>query len=179
MPGGLAHAVTARNVPETRAELETARTAGAPVGRSASGVRAESLAPLLLGSMVGALIAGRLETAGACLLVAWLAAWGAGAGWPSSAWLRMLAAGLALSITLNLYLNPGHPLPLPAIFGLRATQEGLRNGVLLVLRMTGAGVALHGLKALWPGERAADELAGLLAPLERFRVPVRKARAVL
>ena len=35
------------------------------------------------------------------------------------------------------------------------------------------------MRALWRGERAADEIASLLAPLERVGVPVRKARAVL
>ena len=141
--------------------------------------RGEPRAPLLLGAMVGALVAGRFETAATCLLVAGLAAWSAGAEWPSAAWLRMLAVGAALSIVLNLYLNPGRPLPWPAIFGLSATFEGLENGVLLVLRMTGAAVALQGLAALWPGERAADEVAARLAPLERFGVPVQRARAAL
>jgi energy-coupling factor transporter transmembrane protein EcfT len=169
VPGGLAHAVTARTLLSDR----EARPEPTPPGL------AETLAPLLLGSMAGALVAGRIETAAACVLVADLAAWSAGAGWPSAQWFKLLAWGAALSIALNLYLNPGHPLPLPAIFGLHATREGLRNGALLVLRMTGAGIALHGLKALWPGERAADELAGMLVPLERFHLPVRKARAVL
>ena len=187
MPGGLAHAVTARTSrPEPEATPNSARPAGAhPIPRPAASaeparrVRAETIAPLLLGSMVGALIAGRLETAVACVLVACLGAWRAGAGWPTAAWLRLLAVGAALSLALNLYLNPGRPLPLPALFGLRATVEGLVNGVLLVLRMTGAGIAVHGLGALWPGERAADEIAGLVAPLERFGVPVRRARATL
>jgi energy-coupling factor transport system permease protein len=187
VPGGLAHAVTARTSRlEPEATPKSARPAGpqsipqsATSADPARPVRPESLAPLLLGSMVGALIAGRLETAAACVLVACFAAWRAEAGWPSAAWLRLLAGGAALSLALNLYLNPGRPLPLPAIFGLRATVEGLWNGVLLVLRMTGAGIALHGLRALWPGERAADEIAGLVAPLERLGLPVRRARATL
>src|SRR5206468_12197591 len=33
--------------------------------------------------------------------------------------------------------------------------------------------------AAWPGERAADAVARLLGPLERLRVPVREARAML
>lgn len=180
MPGGLAHAVTARPLSEAEAAPESGRPDRLPAdARSASSARPESLAPLLLGAMVGALIAGRLETAAACVFVAGLASWAAGAGWPSAAWLRMLASGAALAIALNLYLNPGRALPLPAIFGAHATYEGLRNGALLVLRMTGAAIALHGLKALWPGERAADELAALVAPLERIGVPVRRMRAVL
>jgi energy-coupling factor transporter transmembrane protein EcfT len=169
VPGGLAHAVTARPLgPEIESRAESA-----PPGRS------QTLAPLLLGSMLGALVAGRLETAAACILVAGCAAWSAGARRPSRAWFRLFAWGAGLSITLNLYLNPGAPLPLPAVFGLHATREGLVNGVLLVMRMTGAAIALQGLAALWPGERAADELAGLLAPLERFGLPVRRARAVV
>jgi len=153
----------------------TFATTGAPARRA----RPETLSPLLLGAMVGALIAGRLETAALCVLTAFAAAALAGAGWPKPAWLRLLATGATLSILLNLYLNPGRPLPLPAIFGLRATWEGLTNGILLVMRMLGAAASVHGLRALWPGERAADEIAGLLAPLERLRVPVRHGRAVL
>jgi energy-coupling factor transport system permease protein len=186
VPGGLAHAVTARTFPpEPEATSQSARPAVPhSIARPAASpparrVRPETVAPLLLGAMIGALIAGRLETAAACVLVACLASWRSGAGWPTAAWLRLLAVGATLSVALNLYLNPGRPLPLPAIFGLRATFEGLMNGVLLVLRMTGAGIALHGLRALWPGERAADEIAGLAAPLERFGVPVRRARATL
>ena len=138
MPGGLAHAVTARPLSKAEAAPESGRPDRLPAdARSASSARPESLAPLLLGAMVGALIAGRLETAAGCVFVAGLASWAAGAGWPSAAWLRMLASGAALAI------------------------------------------ALHGLKALWPGERAADELAALVAPLERIGVPVRRMRAVL
>ena len=187
MPGGLAHAVTARTSrPEPEATPKSARparaqsfTANAATPAPARRARPETVAPLLLGSMVGALIAGRLETAVACVLVACVAAWRAGAAWPTAAWLRLLAVGATLSLALNLYLNPGRPLPLPPIGGFRATFEGLMNGVLLVLRMTGAGLAVHGLRALWPGERAADEIAGLAVPLERFGVPVRRARATL
>ena len=40
-------------------------------------------------------------------------------------------------------------------------------------------MSLQGLKAAWPGERAADQLARWLAPLERVRVPVRDLRTVL
>jgi energy-coupling factor transporter transmembrane protein EcfT len=137
------------------------------------------LAPILLGAMVGALVAGRLEMGALCLLVALCAGSIAGARPPSRAWLGLLAWGALFSIALNLYLNPGEPLPLPTLFGRHATREGLMNGVLLVMRMTGATLAVYGLMALWPGERAADEIAGLLAPFERLHVPVRRARAVL
>ena len=164
--------------PSAPERIASADAFAAPVA-PARRVRAEALAPILLGAMVGALIAGRIETAALCVLAAFVAAALAGAGPPPAAWLRLLATGATLSVVLNLYLNPGRPLPLPPIGGLRATQEGLMNGILLVMRMLGAAAAVHGLRALWPGERAADELAGLLAPLERVRVPVRHGRAVL
>jgi energy-coupling factor transporter transmembrane protein EcfT len=141
--------------------------------------RPEVLSPLLLGAMVGALVAGRIETAIACVAIAAIGATLSGAGWPARGWLRLLATGATFAIVLNLYLNPGRPLPLPAIFGFRATFEGLMHGVLLALRMTGGGIAVHALRSLWRGERAADEIAGLLAPLERLGLPVRKGRAVL
>jgi energy-coupling factor transporter transmembrane protein EcfT len=142
-------------------------------------LRAESLAPLLLGAMAGSLVAGRLETALACVAVAAAAGAAVQAPWPSPRWWGIIASGSAISILLNLYLNSGRPLVLPAIFGHAATAHGLRLGVLLALRVLGASLALHALRALWPGERAADEIAGLLRPLERLRVPVRRARAVL
>jgi len=146
---------------------------------TAPAARPESLGPLLLGAMVGSLVAGRLETGALCVLVAGIAAVRAGAPRPSRTWVRFLAVGGALSLALNLYLNPGRPLPLPVIAGATPTVEGLELGVLLALRVAGAAVALHGLRALWPGERAADEIAALLAPLERLRLPVRRSRAVL
>ena len=142
--------------------------------------RPELVSPLLLGAMVGSLVAGRVEIAVLCVACAILGAAVARAGWPSRGWLRLLAVGATFAIVLNTWLNPGQrPLPLPPLFGFRPTVEGLMNGVLLALRMTGAGVAVHALRALWQGERAADEIAGLLAPLERVGVPVRKGRAVL
>jgi len=183
--GGLAHAVTARTAPSATETFQesTRPPASAPAAARAAArarrPRPEMLAPILLGAMVGALVAGRLEMGALCLLVALCAGVIAGARPPSRAWLGLLAWGALFSIALNLYLNPGEPLPLPTIFGRHATREGLMNGVLLVMRMTGATLAVYGLMALWPGERAADEIAGLLAPLERLRVPVRRARAVL
>ncbi|HEY2954633.1 MAG TPA: energy-coupling factor transporter transmembrane component T [Candidatus Eisenbacteria bacterium] len=141
--------------------------------------RGEVLAPLLLGALVGSLVAGRLETGALCVLAAAIAGAAAGAGRPSRTWARVLVTGCSLALALNLYLVPGRALPLPSIAGARATAEGLALGILLALRITGAAVALHGLSALWPGERAADEIAARLAPLERLRVPVRRARATL
>jgi energy-coupling factor transporter transmembrane protein EcfT len=83
-----------------------------------------------------------------------------------------------MAVGLNLYLNDGSPLPLPAIAGRAATDAGLAYGVLLALRLAGAAVAVAGLAAAWPGERAADELARLGTPLGRLGVPVGEARAV-
>jgi energy-coupling factor transport system permease protein len=39
--------------------------------------------------------------------------------------------------------------------------------------------SLQGLRAAWPGERAADQMARWLAPLERVRIPVRDLRTVV
>jgi energy-coupling factor transport system permease protein len=80
-----------------------------------------------------------------------------------------------VAVVLNTLLVAGRPLGTVP----HASVEGLRLGTLLSLRLAGAAVAVHGLAAAWPGERAADELARLLGPLERLRVPVREARAVL
>ena len=142
------------------------------------GVR-EWPAPLLIGALVGSLVAGRFETALACLSIAALAAGAAGAGRPPGRWLGAVAIGMSIALGLNLYLTPGRPLPLPRLLGLQPTREGLRFGILLGLRLAGASAALHGLRAAWPGERAADELARLARPLEGLRVPVRESRAVV
>jgi energy-coupling factor transporter transmembrane protein EcfT len=138
------------------------------------------LGPVLVGAMLGSLIAGRVETAILCLAVAILVAWAAGAPAPARRWVTMLATGGALAWALNLYLTPGRSLAAwPVLAGRHATEEGLTMGLLLTLRFAGACAALHGLRAAWPGERAADAAARWLAPLERLRVPVREARAVL
>jgi energy-coupling factor transporter transmembrane protein EcfT len=135
----------------------------------------ERLAPLLLGALAGSLVAGRLVSATGCLLLAGVCAALAGARWPRGSALRVVGIGVAVAVVLNTLLVPGQPLGRVP----HASIEGLRLGVLLGLRLAGAAVAVHGLTAAWPGERAADELARLLAPLERLRVPVREARAVL
>lgn len=133
------------------------------------------MAPLLLGTLAAALVAGRLATATGALVLAVAAAAAAGARPPRARWVRLTGAGMAVAVVLNALLVPGRPLAgLPHV-----SVEGLRLGGLLALRLAGAAVAVHGLAAAWPGERAADELARLLAPLERVRVPVREARAVL
>ena len=135
----------------------------------------ERLAPLLLGALAGSLVAGRLWSAAGCLLLAGACAALAGARRPRASALRMVGIGMAVAVVLNTLLVAGRPLG----WVQHASVEGLRLGVLLALRLAGAAVAVHGLAAAWPGERAADELARLLAPLERVRVPVREARAVL
>lgn len=135
----------------------------------------EHLAPLLLGALAGSLVAGRLASATGCMLLAGACAAFAGARWPRSSAVRLVGIGMAVAVVLNTLLIPGRPLgPLP-----HASVEGLRLGALLALRLAGAAAAVHGLSAAWPGERAADELTRLLAPLERVRIPVREARAVL
>jgi energy-coupling factor transporter transmembrane protein EcfT len=136
-------------------------------------------APVLLGALVGALIAGRAGAALLCLGVGVAAAGAARAPWPRAAWWRVLAIGGLVSVALNAYLLPGAALGGPAILGHLPSREGAWQGLLLALRIAGAAVALHGLGAAWPGERAADEIAARLRPLERLRVPVRRSRAVL
>jgi len=135
----------------------------------------ERMAPLLLGALAGSLVAGRLVSAAGCLVLAGTCATLAGARWPRASAVRLVGFGMAVAVVLNTLLVSGRPLGgVP-----HASLEGLRLGALLSLRLAGAAAAVHGLAAAWPGERAADELARLLGPLERVRVPVREARAVL
>jgi len=136
-------------------------------------------APLLLGALVGALIAGRFETALLCLAVAAAGAAACGAGLPRRGLWLVLGGGALISVGLNAYLTPGAALPLPVVAGHAATVPGAALGALLALRVWGAAIAVHGLAAAWPGERAADEIAARLAPLERVRIPVARARAIL
>jgi len=138
------------------------------------------LGPVLVGALLGSLVAGRIETSVLCLIVGLIAAAVAGALPPSRRWFTTLATGAAIGWALNLYLTPGTALASwPVLGGRPATREGLLLGLLLTLRVAGACAALQGLRAAWPGERAADAAARLLAPLERLRVPVREARAML
>lgn len=150
---------------------------------TASARQRDGLAWLLLGAMAGSLVAARFETAGACLAVAALAGWAAGAPRPSRRWLSIVATGAMVAWTLNLFLIRGHALVGPSSGAwalLRgATREGLELGALVVLRLAGAAAALHGLRAAWPGERAADELADRLRGTERLGVPIRRIRAVI
>jgi energy-coupling factor transporter transmembrane protein EcfT len=156
---------------------DTTRLAHAP--RLPGVDRASSVGSVLLGTLAASMVAGRFETAAIVIGVAWYGAWAAGAKGPRSAWFVALAWGAGLAIALNLYLVSGTPLGLPRLFGAPATGAGLRAGALLGARLIGAAIALHGLGAAWPGERAADELAARLAGFEYLGVPVRSVRAIV
>src|SRR5262249_45463310 len=120
------------------------------------------------------------ESAVLALAAALLTAAYAGARLPGRAWWIGLAAGAALALALNAWLTPGRPpAGVPVLFGHAATIEGLPGGGLLALRMLGALGAVQGLRALLPGDAAADALARALAPLERAGLPVGNARAIL
>ena len=135
---------------------------------------------LLVGGLFGALVAGRIESAGLCLAIGALGAVLAGASWPPRAWRVSLAVSIAVGWLLNLYLTPGAPLiGWPSVAGRAPTHEGLRLGALLGVRLLAATVALQALRAWWPGERAADVVAGVLRPFERLGLPVRDTRTLL
>jgi energy-coupling factor transport system permease protein len=143
-------------------------------------VEPEATAPLLMGALIGSLVAGRLETGMVCVAIAVTLAAALRAPWPSRGWMVTLGISVGLGTLLNLYLTDGAPLAgWPRVAGRAATVEGLRHGALLALRLVGAMASLQGLRAAWPGERAADALASWLLPLERFRVPVRDLRTVM
>lgn len=137
------------------------------------------LAPPLLGTLAGALVAGRFETALGCLALGGGLAAAAGARWPGRGAILLFASGALLSVGLNLYLTAGTPVAgLPVLFGAPATREGLAHGALLSLRVLGAGAALLGLAALWPGERGVDAISRMLRPLGRIGVPVAEGRLI-
>jgi energy-coupling factor transporter transmembrane protein EcfT len=156
----------------------SAALAPAAVG-PARGATHEPAAPLLVGALAGSLVAGRLETAGLCAGVAIVMAIVCGARAPSAGWWRALAIGAVIAWALNLYLTPGTPLGGPRLLGRAPTVEGAWLGALLLVRMTGAFAAVLALAAVWPGERAADALAGWLRPLARLGVPVAETRMML
>lgn len=135
-------------------------------------------APILIGALAGALVAARLESALLCLAIATLVTIAIGTPRPGMRWIRNVALGAALAWALNLFLVPGLPLG-PRLGPLVPTDRGLMLGTLLALRVAGAAVAFLGLQRAWPGERAADEAARLLRPLERVGVPVGEARLML
>jgi energy-coupling factor transporter transmembrane protein EcfT len=149
------------------------------VSGPARGATHEAVAPLVVGTLAGALVAGRIETAALCAAVALVSAIVCGARAPSRAWWGTLVTGAVLAWVLNLYLTPGTRLGGPVVLGRFATVEGARLGTLLVTRMIGAFAAVLTLAAVWPGERAADALAGTLRPLARLGVPVAETRMML
>jgi len=112
--------------------------------------RLDAWAPLLIGALLGALSAGRFETAIACALIAGAGAAALKARRPRPGWIVMLGASLVTALVLNLYLVRGHALALPRIFGLVPTREGLALGALLALRLFGAALAMRALAALRP-----------------------------
>jgi len=168
---GAGAALAFEGAPDRALERGSATPAALPADR------ASAVGSVLLGALAASMVAARFETLALAIASAVLGAAAVHAGWPRRAWFTALLWGGGLAIALNLYLSPGTPLPLPRIFGQPATREGAIDGVRLALRLLGAGVALHGLRAAWPGERAADELAGRVAWLERIGVPVRGLRA--
>lgn len=141
---------------------------------------ARAAVPILLGALVGALIAGRLETAALCLAVALVTAAACGVRIPAPRWLATLATSATLAWALNLYLNPGRPLSFtPPLFGRAPTREGLMLGALLTLRMLGAFAAMQGLRAAWTGEQAADAATRALGPLRRLGLPIGELRLMI
>ncbi len=157
--------------------LAPAMTERAPADPGAAARR--DAAPLLLGALLAAILAGRGETLALSVLAAAAGVTRAGAGLPGAAWFRTLLGSTAFAVGVNLYLVPGRALPLPEVLGTPATAEGLAQGAGFATRLIVAALALHGLRAAWPGERAADELADRARPLERAGVPVRRLRAML
>lgn len=137
------------------------------------------LGPLLIGTLAGGLLAGRLESAAACLLLGAGLARAAGARRPQRRWVALAALSVTITLALNLYLVAGAPIAaLPAVLGRPATWPGLLEGALLALRVLAAGAALLGLAALWPGERGVDALARMVRPAERAGIPVAEGRTV-
>ena len=71
-----------------------------------SAARRGGAAWLLLGTMAGALVAARFETAVACLVTAALAGAAAGAPRPTGRWFGLVGTGAVVAWTLNLFLIP-------------------------------------------------------------------------
>lgn len=134
---------------------------------------------VLLGALAASMVAGRFAVLGAVIAVIVAVLVTRAAPWPQRPWYAALAWGSLFAIGLNLYLTPGADLGWPHAWGSAATEQGLRAGILLSLRLAGAALAIHGLRHVWPGERVADELAARMRGLERVGVPVRSLRAVL
>jgi energy-coupling factor transporter transmembrane protein EcfT len=161
---------------------------GKPIGPGAASARASAPIPpqragaasaLLLGALVGSLVAGRLETGVLCLLVALGAAASVHARAPTRGWMLGLGVSSVASWILNLYLTPGVPISAPELLGKSPTQQGLRLGTLLVLRLAGALASVQGLRAVWTAEAAVDQASRWLGPLRRLGLPVGEVRTML
>jgi energy-coupling factor transport system permease protein len=139
----------------------------------------DAWAPLLLAGVLAALIASRAELVALSLLLAVVAGWRLGAPAPRPAWMRMVAIGALIAMIANALLVRGTALPPRLPFGLNVSREGLAMGAMLALRLIAVAMGMRALAAAWPGERAADEVAGRLGPLTRLGVPVDEWRAVL
>jgi energy-coupling factor transport system permease protein len=135
--------------------------------------------PLLVGVLAGALLAGSAPAACACLALALALAWASGARAPARRWLLTVGTGAGIAFVLNALLTPGAPFAWSRALPLHVTRAGIEAGMLMALRLLGAAAAVHGLAAAWPGERAADAVAGALAPLQRLGVPVGEGRMVV
>jgi energy-coupling factor transport system permease protein len=146
---------------------------------AARGVPPRHLAPMLVGSMLGALVAGRFETVGFALVSATVCAALAGARPPGRGATASLGAAVLVTLALNAWLTPGSAVPgAPRVMGHMMTWQGLAGGALVALRMVSAIVAARGLVALTGGDRVADVLAQVLAPLERAGLPSGPARTI-
>jgi energy-coupling factor transporter transmembrane protein EcfT len=135
--------------------------------------------PVAMGGLVGGLVAGRLETALACVAVVVVCGIVLRAGWPPRGFAATLLPGMALAFLLNLYLNPGTALGGPRLFGLIPTHEGARYGSLLALRMLAACVGAWVLARGVPAEPALDALAAALRPLGFLGIRTEWARSSL
>jgi energy-coupling factor transporter transmembrane protein EcfT len=136
-------------------------------------------APVLLGALVGALAAGRLESALGCLAVAVAAGVWLRVGAPPRGLVTAAVSGSLVAFALNLYLNPGTPLPWGRLAGRAPTLEGARYGLLLGARVIAGLAAWWVLLRALPLEAAADAAARVLSPLGRLGVPIRGARHAL
>jgi energy-coupling factor transporter transmembrane protein EcfT len=134
-------------------------------------------APILLGALVGGMIAGRFETVFGCLGVAAAGALSLGVR-PRAGALLGLAGVCTLAFLMNFLLVRGTSVPGFSFGVLNGTREGASLGIVMAARLAAAAAALAGLRAVWPGERAADEVARLLLPLRRLGVPVLEGRSI-
>jgi energy-coupling factor transport system permease protein len=96
---------------------------------------------------------------------------------PPARWLWAACTGAGLAFLLNLYLNPGTPLPAGALLGRSPTLEGAAYGILLALRLVVGMAAAWVLARALPAERAADGIARVLSPLRWLGVPADPLRA--